>query len=462
MNLARRVGVVLFLLAVSTGRVYGEIPQELAWQGVVLDSNNVPLSDGVYTFHFGIFSDDVGGTPLWDESQAVTVQSGVLNVLLGKLNPIPDSAFSGPARFLQVQFEDQAPYEPRTRIVSVGYAYRTASVDGALAGQLAGDLAVTGGVQASALTVAVPEEALESVALGSVAAHLQPDGGVVELFDEANSVLVYAGPDPNGTGGQISVSSNPLGTTGILLEGNSDNSMEPRLAIVGSQAALNFDLKPGGDISLVLPPGTITSDQIKDESGLASGVQPGAVLDIEDSYRSLASATATFPADGYAMVIAESTFRGQCTESWLDGRLLDNTEPAANWYWDPGDFDQWYDQRQTYVHASAVDSGTHTFELQIRQTRGRTDAVDARVTILFVPTNYGLIATSVDAGAGGAADSTQVEPVDVADIDVNEERTSSVAANQARIEEELQAMAERLSVLQAELARARSLPGTEP
>jgi hypothetical protein len=393
------------------------------------------------------------------------VTSGVLNILLGRLDPIPDSVFSGPARYLEVQFESQAPYVPRTRVVSVGYAFRTASVDGALAGNLMGDLFVSGGVSATSLSLEAPAPSSETVSsgpVGSLSAHLDPEGGVLELRDELDQPLVYAGPDPDGAGGQISVSSNPLGTTGILLEGNSDNSLQPHFAIIGTDAALNFDLKPGGDISLVLPPGTITSDQIKDEPGLASGVQPGAITHIEDTYKTLASATATFPSAGYVMVVSEASFKGGCVESWLDGRLLDNSDTAANWYWDPGDYDDWYDQRQTYTHASQVDSGTHTFVLQIRQTRGRVDAIDARVTVLFVPTSYGVIATSVDAGGGGVPVTVQATPSEVPDVNVTLEHDASVAANQARIEEEVQAMAQRLIELQADLARARAVPGTQP
>ncbi len=452
----------LVVLALTAG-AQADIPQELAWQGVVLDSNNVPLADGVYNFHFRIFVDDVGGVALWSETQAVTVASGVLNVLLGHLIPIPDSVFSGPARFLEVQFETQPPYVPRTRVVSVGYAYRTASVDGALGGGLSGDLSVSGEISATSFTVTPPPTSLDAAAVGgSVNILLTPEGGVVQLNDEVSDPMVFLGPDPDGQGGMLSVASNPEGTNGILLEGNSDGSMEPHLAIVGSQAALNFDLKPGGEISLVLPPGTITSDQIQDESGLASGAQPGAIKNIGDSYRSLACATATFPSDGYALVIAEATLRGQCYESWIDGRLRNGDDVAANWYWDPGDFDEWYDQRQTYVHAQAVEAGTHTFELQIRQTRGRVDAVDARVTVLYVPTAYGLIATSADAGAGGVADSTQSNPATVEDINLPAEKSASVAANEARIQGELDAMSVRLAELQAELARSRTLPVGEP
>jgi hypothetical protein len=416
----------------------------------------------VYSFHFAIFADDVGGDSLWGETQAVTVSSGVLNVLLGRLIPIPDSVFSGPARYLQVQFETQAPYEPRTRVVSVGYSYRTNSVDGALAGSLEGDLTVNGEVSATGINVIPPPEAIQAGGGGSVDVTLTPDGGRLDIRDELNQDIVFLGPDPDGEGGQIMVSSNPSSTQGITLEGNSGGTGEPRFTMLGSTAGLDFDLQPGGSISLVLPPGSFSSEQIKDEAGLATGVQPGAIHNIEDNFTTLAAATATFPSAGYVIVMVEATFRNNFPLSWIDGRLLTDGATAADWYWDGGDFDFWFDQRQSYTYTAQVDSGTQTFELQVRQKLGQVDATDAKVTLIYLPTSYGLIVSSVDMGGGPSSDTTQVEPPQAVSVDVAAERDAAVAVNQARIEQEVSAMEIRLAELKAELALNRALLDTEP
>jgi hypothetical protein len=345
----------------------------------------------------------------------------------------------------------------------VGYAYRTNSVDGALAGSLEGDLSVSGDVSAAGINVVPPPEAINAgVGGGSVEVTLTPDGGRLDVRDELNQNILFAGPDPDGEGGQIVVSSNPASTQGITMEGNSGGTGEPRFTMVGSSAGLDFDLKPGGSVSLVLPPGSFTSDQIKDEAGMASGVQPGAIHDITEIFTTLASATATFPADGYVVVMAEATFRNNFPLSWIDGRLLVDGATAANWYWDGGDFDFWFDQRQSYTYTTQVDSGTQTFELQVRQMLGDLDAADAKVTLIYLPTSYGLVATSVDMGGGVTMDTTQVEPPEALSVDVAAERDASVAANQTRIEEEVSAMEIRLAELKAELARNRALLDTEP
>jgi hypothetical protein len=108
-----------------------------------------------------------------------------------------------------------------------------------------------------------------------------------------------------------------------------------------------------------------------------------------------------------------------------------------------------------------VTAGTHTFELQVRQGEGVVDAIDGRVTVLYVPTAYGLIASSDELNLGGPPVTVQLEPSPVYDIDLEAERTAAVAANQARIEAELSNLAARLAALQAELALARATAATE-
>jgi len=453
---------VLLLLGGQASRA--AVPNQLAWQGVALDSTNIPLADGHYTFHFAIYSDDVGGDSLWGESQSVQVENGVLNVLMGRNTPIADSVFSGPARFLQVQFEDQVPYLPRTRIVSVGYAYRTNSIDGAQAGLITGDLTVTGGVEADGITVpgtALPGAQAVEAALPAVQAQSGAEGGQVDIYDESGAPVLMLGGDPDGAGGQLSVASDPLFERGIILDGDANGSGEPRFAIIGTSGALELDMS-SGDVSLVLPPGAINADVIADEPGVATGVQDGAINDIRDDFVGLATATATFPAEGYALIVAEGTFRNHFPFSWLDGRLIENGAVAAEFYWDPGDADFFFDQRQSYLQVTAVSAGTHTYELHVRQTIGRSDAVDGKLTVLYFPTSYGSIVAQADIGAGGPADTVQTEPRVGSGINPVAERADAVQANQARIEQEVAAMEARVQVLKQELARTRLLMEQEP
>ena len=135
---------VLVLMASWASPAAAAIPNLLAWQGVALDSTDAPLADGDYTIHFAIYNHPTAGDSLWGETHLVVIEDGVINVFLGMVVPIPDSAFADPPTYLQVQFELEAPYVPRTQIVSVGYAFRVGSIDGAMGGALSGPLTAAG------------------------------------------------------------------------------------------------------------------------------------------------------------------------------------------------------------------------------------------------------------------------------------------------------------------------------
>jgi hypothetical protein len=79
---------------------------------------------------FSIYTDSVGGSQVWTETQlAVAVSSSIFNVLLGSVNEIPDSVFNDPVRWLGVQVGADPESTPRQRIAAVGYAFRAAEAD---------------------------------------------------------------------------------------------------------------------------------------------------------------------------------------------------------------------------------------------------------------------------------------------------------------------------------------------
>ena len=135
-----RVFLVCLVLILASVPVHAGVPNLIAWQGVVLDSLDQPITDGSYDLHFAVYSQLTLGDSLWGETQSVICQDGVVDVLLGSVVPLPDSLFDDSVRFLQVQFENEAPYTPRVRLVAVGYALRVQTVQGARGGVIEGDV----------------------------------------------------------------------------------------------------------------------------------------------------------------------------------------------------------------------------------------------------------------------------------------------------------------------------------
>jgi hypothetical protein len=100
---------------------------------------------GEASITFLIFKDELGGEPLWAESQSVAVgPGGHYAVQLGAASPsgLPADLFStGEARWLEVQIAGQQP-QPRILLASVPYALK------------AGDAATLGGLPVSAFALA--------------------------------------------------------------------------------------------------------------------------------------------------------------------------------------------------------------------------------------------------------------------------------------------------------------------
>ncbi len=456
-------GLACVLLLMTCGVVEAAIPTQLAWQGVVLDSANIPLANGLYTFHFAIFTDDIGGDSLWGESQTVEVENGVLSVFLGRNTPIADSAFAGPTRFLQVQFEDQAPYVPRTRIVSVGYAYRASSVDGALGGSIVSSVEVAESVTAPALLID-PAAATGAGSFSTLGAGLElvrldgaAGGGQGEFYDELGNATVSIAPDPDGEGGMIAISGDAGFTTGITLDGNNGGSLNPQFTIVGANP-FHFNSNVFGDEAVSFPVDAISAPEILDEPGLAVGVQPSGVIAVESTFVTVAGATSTYPANGYAMIFGAATFRAYEGNTRVDARLVADGQVIAEFAWDSGDPDQYLDQRQSLVFVESVVDQPRSYELHVRTTKGRVDVGQSSITALYVPTAYGSVPTA--SLLGFAEGEASPEPLSLAvntGGDLSTEEAASILANQERIAREIDVMQARLLQLKADLTASRIL-----
>ncbi|MBD3297640.1 MAG: hypothetical protein GF341_03215 [candidate division Zixibacteria bacterium] len=151
----RRCTILLALLLITAGagNLMAAVPQLINFQSLVTDNLGDPIPSGTYSAVFSIYDAEVGGTLLWTETNnSVDVAASRFNVLLGAIEPLHDSIFDGTERWLGVTFDGEV-LDPRTRLVSVGYAHRIATVDGASGGDIAGDVAISSGGSDATLRV---------------------------------------------------------------------------------------------------------------------------------------------------------------------------------------------------------------------------------------------------------------------------------------------------------------------
>ena len=97
----------------------------LSYQGTLMDVGGNPKT-GAFDFVFRIYDSPTAIVPLWEEAHtganAVPVQNGLFNVLLGSLNPIADTVWEGSELFLGVKIGSDAEMSPREKLTVVTIA----------------------------------------------------------------------------------------------------------------------------------------------------------------------------------------------------------------------------------------------------------------------------------------------------------------------------------------------------
>ncbi len=190
------LSLVLSLAAQTSGisPASAQVPPPLIqFSNVATDEGGNTLS-GMVSITFSLYSSQLGGEPLWTETQN-NVQldpTGHYSVQLGITQPngVPTALFtSGEARWLGVRIAEQAE-QPRVLLLSVPYALK------------AGDAATIGGLPPSAFVLAAPPNgaALASTADSLTAQSVSPDtatdvtttggtAGYLPFFNGATTIL---------------------------------------------------------------------------------------------------------------------------------------------------------------------------------------------------------------------------------------------------------------------------------
>ena len=120
---------ILIVLALAASICRSEVPQLINYQGMLITSGE-QLQDTTLSMTFAIYPDSQGTNNLWSETQTgVRVEDGIFNVLLGSINPIPDTVFAGEVRYLGVKVGGDPELSPRAAMVSMAYAYRSKRSD---------------------------------------------------------------------------------------------------------------------------------------------------------------------------------------------------------------------------------------------------------------------------------------------------------------------------------------------
>lgn len=125
-----------FLLVIAE-IVNSQIPKKITYQGVLKLVSDVIVPDGEYALTFKIYDVATGGDSLWSETQTTSVKGGILDVILGSVNPIV-LGFDKPY-WLGVTVETFPELTPRIQLTTAPYSFRAQVADTALIALASGD-----------------------------------------------------------------------------------------------------------------------------------------------------------------------------------------------------------------------------------------------------------------------------------------------------------------------------------
>lgn len=280
----------LLLLQIVTAAAV--VPTAINYQGRLAGAGGAPLADGNYSVAFAIYDVFSGGVALWSESRTVTLSNGIFSVLLGTVTPIADSVFSGPTRYLGIKVGTDPEQVPRVMMVTVPYAFRTATVAGAAGGVITSKVAIgaghdNSGADAFAVGLADTASGDHAVALGesnaAVGAYSSISGG---LGNRAVGISSHIGGGAQNTAGNNDVVvGGGLGNSAAgfrsVIAGGQSNRTAGDVAVVGggfiNSAIGNFTFIGGGYADTVSGTyGSICGGLANKVSGLGATLAGGA------------------------------------------------------------------------------------------------------------------------------------------------------------------------------------------
>jgi hypothetical protein len=200
------------IVAVATTAALASVPQLMNYQGRLTNGSGTPIASTTLTVAFSIYEAPAGGTVRWADTLNVTTDAnGMFSILLGSVNPIPDTAFTAAECWLGIKVGADPEMAPRARLVSVPYSYRVKSVDGATGGAINGNTSISGNVGVGTTSPGAKLDVLN----GNIRASSQLMSAGIEFYPATAGTPTNAGSIV-GTGGiPNNIAILPVGNVGV-------------------------------------------------------------------------------------------------------------------------------------------------------------------------------------------------------------------------------------------------------
>ena len=122
----RSVNIFLFIIFLSLS-AFAQVPQTLSFQGILRTHAGNVMNNGEYDLTFRLYEQEQGGTALWTETHSESVFGGVLNIVIGSVNPL-NLPFDKPY-WLGISINGGPELSPRTRLMASAYSMMAKDVE---------------------------------------------------------------------------------------------------------------------------------------------------------------------------------------------------------------------------------------------------------------------------------------------------------------------------------------------
>lgn len=274
------------------------------------------------------------------------------------------------------------------------------------------------------------------VALGTAAW-----GGELSITDDEANNSCYLAADADGDGAGYLTVYRGYPDPAFHVDGNFGGTGYPFISMDGLSSVVFQGNIAGGNNSLYLPNGSVSAVEIMDEAGVGSVIDNGIVV-LDGTVETLLSRTINVPYAGYVLAIAT-------VESFAEHYTGSASSAAYGVSRTAGVFPASQDVHHS-VSASAstgifsvpvtvhglfpVSAGSQTFYLLAERESGGYAALNMKMTVVYLPTNYGTVDPTV---ASSGDDDRPVQSSALTAADIEAEKRESEAVNAKRLEDEV-------------------------
>jgi hypothetical protein len=399
--------------------VHAAVPQTIAFQGYLADNGGQPLA-GTVNLDIAVYAAASGGAALWSETHgAVPVSQGVFAVALGSVTPLGGAVTNGAPRFLGVRVNGEAEL-PRTELRSAPFALRAQAADT---------------VRTAIGIVQGPVLALATKVNG------QGETNLEWRCSDFNQMVAKLGAGNSGDGSLVMLSANG----GTAAEIYSSLLGNPFLGLYGTGQSAFLDLEQIGDTSVRFPIDGINALETVAEPGLVSVTNTNFTT-LSSAVSSVLSRTLTPPQSGYVLALGQSVARVTHTSGIGTSGAIGLSDDGVGFG---------TAQDVNVQIASAAASGSYSIPLHVNgvfvatggipltvhlmgsESSGVIEVEDVSLTLLYVPTAYGIASPTLLA-AGDGEDVPARGPQTPAEISA--EQAAARQSDVERLERELAAM----------------------